>query len=108
MLLNHCYGNLNGEQGYLREREVRGTILKESGHPETEVEGEQPQGALRVVTALASMYFFSILGLQGDTNIIVPLIGGVNVTTITVVGLSEYFDLAFRELGRRGAADRDS
>ena len=43
---------------------------------------EKIQGALGVVTALASMYLFSILGVEGDPSITIWVVGGVGTITI--------------------------
>ena len=65
---------------------------------------EKVQGALGVVTALASMYGFSVLGVEGAPNEIVGKVGGVGALTSGVAALIEFASIAF---GRSGSAEDD-
>ena len=55
------------------------------------------QGALGVVTALAAMYLFSVLGVQGATNDTNYRIGAVGGVTLFVALLIEGYVLVFGE-----------
>ena len=56
------------------------------------------QGALGVIVALASMYLFSVLGVQGKPNDVdIPFIGIAGGAAIFIAALIEMFTIAFGE-----------
>ena len=59
------------------------------------------QGALGLVTALVSMYLFSVLGVQGDPNSTNFVIGAIGFMTLLVAVLIELVALAFGESKKR-------
>ena len=61
---------------------------------------EKITGALGAVTALASMYIFSVLGVKGEYNGTIYVVGGVGAGTLGVAALIEMFVLAFGETRR--------
>ena len=59
-----------------------------------------------VVTALASMYLFSVLGVKGSPNRRVFWIGGAGAVTMGLTGLMEIWVLAMGEKSRAHAFKR--
>ena len=58
-------------------------------------EKEKVQGALGVVTALASMYLFSVLGVEGTPNRSLEWVGQAGTVTLVVAGIIEGAYIAF-------------
>ena len=56
---------------------------------------EKVQGALGVVTALMSMYLFSVLGVEGVPNRSLLWVGGAGFVTLGVTALIEFAYIAF-------------
>ena len=56
---------------------------------------EKVQGALGLVTALTSMYLFSVLGVEGAPNGSLLWVGGAGVLTWVIAGLIEFASIAF-------------
>ena len=56
---------------------------------------QEIQGALGTVTALASMYLFSVLGVEGDPNDTISMAGGVGMLTICTAALIELYTLTW-------------
>ena len=56
---------------------------------------EKVQGALGVVTALVSMYVFSVLGVKGAPNGSLGWVGLVGGATLGVAALIEFASIAF-------------
>ena len=59
--------NLHSEQGGVQGREGRWTYIRESGHPETEAEAEDPRG-FRSCHHIGVDVPLQCLGVQGDPN----------------------------------------
>ena len=57
---------------------------------------EKVQGALGVITAVVSMYLFSVLGVEGAPNGSIWLVGAAGALTSLVAGLIELASIAFR------------
>ena len=57
---------------------------------------EQVQGVLGVVTALVSMYLFSVLRVEGEPNELIIWLGLAGLMTLVVAVLIEFASLAFR------------
>ena len=55
---------------------------------------ERVQGALGVVTALVSMYLFSVLGVEGAPDESIRLLGLAGGVTLLLAGLIEFASLA--------------
>ena len=56
---------------------------------------EKIQGALGVVTALVSMYLFSVLGVEGAPNRSLFWVGLAGVATLLIAALIEFASIAF-------------
>ena len=56
---------------------------------------EKVQGALGVITALVSMYLFSVLGVEGTPNRLISWVGGYGGVTLAVAGMIEVASIAF-------------
>ena len=63
------------------------------------------QGALGVVTTMASIYLFSVLGVQGDPNIYIGWVGAVGALALFIGALIEMFALGF---GGSWVGERDA
>ena len=61
---------------------------------------EKVQGALGVITALASMYLFSVLGVEGERNETFLLLGLAGAVTLSVAA---FIELAYIAFGRSGS-----
>ena len=79
-------------------KEVRGEGLTHSNLAILKLEKrEKVQGALGLVTTLASMYLFSVLGVRGYPNFTTYVVGAVGMATISVAALIEMFTLTYGE-----------
>ena len=58
---------------------------------------EKVQGALGVVTALASMYLFSVLGVEGAPNGLIGWVGLAGGATMGAAGMIEVVSIAYDE-----------
>ena len=58
---------------------------------------EKIQGALGVVTILASFYIFSVLGVQGEPNITIWYVGAAGLATLTISFLLEITALVVKQ-----------
>ena len=56
---------------------------------------QKVQGALGLVTALASMYLFSVLGVQGEPNGLIRILGGVGFVALVITASIEASELVF-------------
>eukprot|EP00518_Triparma_eleuthera_P004554 CAMPEP_0182455562 /NCGR_PEP_ID=MMETSP1319-20130603/1692_1 /TAXON_ID=172717 /ORGANISM="Bolidomonas pacifica, Strain RCC208" /LENGTH=173 /DNA_ID=CAMNT_0024653655 /DNA_START=1 /DNA_END=522 /DNA_ORIENTATION=+ len=63
---------------------------------------EKVQGSLGMITALVSMYLFSVLGVEGAPNYTILGVGGVGVVTLGVAALIEFYSIAFGRSGSTG------
>ena len=63
---------------------------------------EKVQGALGVVTALVSMYLFSVLGVEGVPNKTILEVGLAGLMTLLIVALIEFAYIAFGRSGSSG------
>ena len=58
---------------------------------------QQVQGALLLITALASMCLFSVLGVKGSQNVLIDMFGGAGLLTSVFAVLIEMIAIAFGE-----------
>ena len=56
---------------------------------------EKVQGALGVITALVSMYLFSVLGVEGAPTETIGWVGSAGAATLVVAVLIEFASIAF-------------
>ena len=59
---------------------------------------EKVQGVFGLVTALVSMYLFSVLGVEGTQNGALRWVGGAGAVTLGVAALIEFASVAFGRL----------
>ena len=65
---------------------------------------EKVQGVLGVITSLVSMYFFSVLGVEGTQNGSLLWVGLAGAVTLGAAALIEFASVAF---GRSDSTDDD-
>ena len=69
---------------------------------------EMVQGALGVITALASMYLFSFLGVEGEYNATILWMGSAGLETLLIAAIVEGASIAFGRLGSAGGSQAGS
>ena len=69
---------------------------------------EKVQGSLGVVTALASMYLFSVLGVEGMPNGSLSWVGLAGLMTLGIAALIEFASIAFGRSSSTGDSQAGS